>query len=157
MQRISLVFLLAVVWVFLTGNFSLFTIIEGIVVSFLIVLLYEGIAGKTKVFQKLPKTIYFVIYFLYELLRANLRVAYDIITPKHLMSPGIVAIPLDAKTELEITLLANLITLTPGTLSLDVSEDKKVLFIHTMYMSDKESVISEIKNGLEKKLLEVMR
>ena len=88
---------------------------------------------------------------------ANLKVAYDIITPRHLMKPSIIAVPTDAETETEITLLANLITLTPGTLSLDVSTDKKIIYVHSMYTSDAQEFIDEIKNGLEKKLLEVMR
>jgi multicomponent Na+:H+ antiporter subunit E len=61
------------------------------------------------------------------------------------------------ETNLEITLLANLITLTPGTLSLDVSDDRKVLYVHAMYLSDKQAFIDDIKNGFEKRLLEILR
>ncbi len=92
-----------------------------------------------------------------ELIVANLKVAFDIITPKDYMEPGIVAVPLDAETDMEITLLANLITLTPGTLSLDVSKDRKILYIHTLYLDDAEKFRAEIKNGMEKRLLEVLR
>jgi multicomponent Na+:H+ antiporter subunit E len=70
---------------------------------------------------------------------ANLKVAFDIITPKDYMSPGIIAFPLDAKSDLEITLFANLLTLTPGTLSLDVSSDKKILYVHALYVKDADS------------------
>lgn len=49
------------------------------------------------------------------------------------MKPGVIALPLSARTEMEITLVANLISLTPGTLSLDVSDDRKVLYIHAMF------------------------
>jgi multicomponent Na+:H+ antiporter subunit E len=73
------------------------------------------------------------------------------------MKPGIVKIPLTANTDLEITLLANLISLTPGTLSLDVSDDRKVLYVHAMYVKDREQFILGIKNGFEKKLLEIIR
>jgi multicomponent Na+:H+ antiporter subunit E len=86
---------------------------------------------------------------------ANLRVTIDVLTPTHRMQPVIVAFPLDAKTDFEITLLANLITLTPGTLSLDVSEDKKVLYIHSMYVSDPDKFREQLKNGFERKLLEI--
>lgn len=99
----------------------------------------------------------FMLFFLYELLKANIQVAYDVITPKFYMKPGIVKIPLDAKTDLEITLLANLITLTPGTLALDVSDDKQVLYVHAMYINDKDEFIRGIKKGFEKKLLEILR
>jgi multicomponent Na+:H+ antiporter subunit E len=64
---------------------------------------------------------------------------------------------LEAKTSLEITLLANLISLTPGTLSLDVSDDRKVLYVHAMYIDDKASFVNSIKNGFEKRLLAIMR
>ncbi|MNE92284.1 Na(+)/H(+) antiporter subunit E [compost metagenome] len=50
-----------------------------------------------------------------------------------------------------------MISLTPGTLILDVSEDKKSLFIHVMYMKDRETFIAQIKNGFEKRLLEIIR
>jgi len=68
-----------------------------------------------------------------------------------------VRVPLDAKTDLEITLLANLISLTPGTLSLDVSENGEFLFVHTMYVHDKEEFIHSVKNGFERKVLELLR
>jgi multicomponent Na+:H+ antiporter subunit E len=73
------------------------------------------------------------------------------------MKPGIIALPLDVKTDLEITLLANLITMTPGTLSIDTSEDKKVLYVHAMYLDDPEEYKKDLKSGLERKLLEILR
>ncbi len=75
-------------------------------------------------------------YFLIELVVANFRVAYDIVTVKHFMRPAILAVPLEARTDFEIALLANLISLTPGTLSLDVSSDRKFLFVHAMYLTE---------------------
>jgi multicomponent Na+:H+ antiporter subunit E len=73
------------------------------------------------------------------------------------MRPGIIAVPLDAKTDLEITLFANLITMTPGSLSIDTSDDKKVLYVHAMYMDDPQKYKEELKTGLERKLLEILR
>ena len=108
-------------------------------------------------FTRGPKVIAFIFFFLYELVKANLEVAYDVITPRFFMKPGIIKIPLTAKSDLEITMLANLITLTPGTLSLDVSDDKKVLYVHAMYVKDKEEFIAGIKNGFERRLLEILR
>jgi len=78
-----------------------------------------------------------------------------LLTSRFLSSPAIVAVPLSVKTDLQITLLANLITLTPGTLSIDVSEDKKFLFVHLMYGANPDKAIAEIKSGFEKKILEV--
>ena len=149
--------LLAIAWMLLTGEITAENFIEGLIIGYIILWVSKAALGGTKYFNKIPKAINFFFYFVKELIVANLKVAFDIITPKDYMQPGIVAVPLDAETDMEITLLANLITLTPGTLSLDVSKDKKVLYIHTLYLDNTEKFRSEIKNGIEKRLLEVLR
>lgn len=149
--------LLAIAWMLLTGELTAENFIEGLIIGYIILWVSKAALGGTKYFKKIPKAIGFFFYFVKELIVANLKVAFDIITPKDYMEPGIVAVPLDAETDMEITLLANLITLTPGTLSLDVSKDKKVLYIHTLYLDDIEKFRTEIKDGMEKRLLEVLR
>ena len=150
--------LLTIIWVFLTGSFEVVNFVFGFVVTFLILWIISSKDSQTeKYFKLIPKLISFIFFFLWEVIKANIQVAYEVITPQNKMKPGIVALPLDAKTDTEITLLANLITLTPGTLSLDVSEDKKVLYIHAMYVHDKQEFINEIKNGFERKLLGILR
>lgn len=149
--------LLTFVWVALTGSFALANFLFGFMLSFLTLWVISADSKNRKYFRFVPKLIVFVFFFLYELLKANIQVAYDVITPKFYMKPGIVRLPLDAESNLEITLLANLISLTPGTLSLDVSEDKKVLYVHSMYITDKQEFIDNIKNGFEKRLLAILR
>ncbi len=99
----------------------------------------------------------FAVLYLWELILANLRVAYDVMTPTRRMRPGVLAIPLDANTDVEITLLANLITLTPGSVSLDVSSDRRFLYLHAMYIDDVEEYRKSVKDTLEKRVLEVLR
>ncbi len=149
--------LLTLVWMALTGKFVFINFGFGFLLSFFILGLMARRSDHKKYFNRIPKIIAFVFFFLYELLKANLQVAFDVITPRFFMKPGIVKIPLDARTDLEITLLANLITLTPGTLSLDVSADKKVLYVHAMYIKDKGKFVTSIKSGFEKRLLEILR
>jgi multicomponent Na+:H+ antiporter subunit E len=72
------------------------------------------------------------------------------------MQPGVIALPLSARTEMEITLVANLISLTPGTLSLDVSDDRKVLYIHAMFLDDEEELRRNLKE-MEHRALELFR
>ena len=139
--------LLSVVWVFLTGTVNATNFTFGFILSFLVLWLISSNHGKEKYFAIIPYLISFIFYFLYELVKANIQVAADVVTPKFYMQPGIIKYPLEAKTDLEITLLANVITLTPGTLSLDVSKDRKVLYIHAMYVHDKQEFIDSIKNG----------
>jgi multicomponent Na+:H+ antiporter subunit E len=71
------------------------------------------------------------------------------------MRPAIVAVPLDLTSDFQITLLANLITLTPGTLSLDISDDKKILYVHGMYVDDVDEFRRSIKQGFEKRVQEL--
>jgi len=91
------------------------------------------------------------------MIKANVQVAYDVMTPKYFMRPGVVKYPLNAKTEMEINLLSTMISLTPGTLILDISEDKKTMYIHVMYLQDPEKFVRDTKLGLERRLLEAIR
>lgn len=108
-------------------------------------------------FRKLPKAIGFLFYFLMKVFMANIKIAYDILTPEYKMSPTVVAYPLTVKSDVQITFLACVVTLTPGSLSLDVSEDKKLLYIHALYLrnNDAEAFKNELKNGFERRILEL--
>ncbi|TPV35116.1 Na+/H+ antiporter subunit E [Paucihalobacter ruber] len=156
-QRFLSNILLTFVWVALTGSFVFLNFLFGFILSFIILWVTSLSSNDSKYFKILPKIVFFFFFFSYELIKANIQVAFDVVTPKFYMKPGIVKVPLDAKTDIEITLLANLISLTPGTLSLDVSSDKKVLYVHAMYLSNKEKFIKDIKQGFEKRLLEILR
>ncbi|MGI8892199.1 MAG: Na+/H+ antiporter subunit E [Bacteroidia bacterium] len=145
------------VWILITAHFDIINFIVGFAFSYVAIWVSLGQRAKSKYFKKLPALIAFFFYFLWEFLKANFYVFYDIVTLKHHMNPAIIAVPLTVETEMEITIFANLITLTPGTLSMDVSSDKKVIYVHTMYLKDKEHFISELKNGLEAKILYLMR
>lgn len=149
--------LLALMWVILTGNFDGINLLFGFFVGYLILGVMQRqvpvLRGYTK---RLPKLFAFVLYFIKELISANLTVAVDIITPMWRMKPGVIAYPLEAKTEVEITLLANFISMTPGTLILDVSDDRRVLYIHAMFLGDEEKLRKSIKH-LERRVLKVLR
>lgn len=144
--------LLTFIWIALTGSFTFPNILFGFLLSFLVLFVITRGSTNARYFRVLPRVLSFCLFFLYELVKANAQVAWEMATPKLNMTPGIVGIPLDISSDAEITLLANLITLTPGTLSLDVSEDKKVLYVHSLYIEDKEEFILSIKNGFEKRI-----
>ncbi|MUP44781.1 Na+/H+ antiporter subunit E [Gramella sp. BOM4] len=149
--------LLTFVWVALTGDFSFENYLFGFFLNFHILWLITAGRGKTRYFLIVPKTILLLLFFFYELVKANLQVAYEVITPRLNMRPGIIMVPLEVTSDLSITVLANMISLTPGTLSIDVSNDKKVLFVHAMYIDDKEKFIRSIKDGFERRILEVFK
>ncbi|MGO1246060.1 MAG: Na+/H+ antiporter subunit E [Oceanisphaera sp.] len=149
--------LLALFWVILSGNYSIGNLFVGMLLSYL-VLAYVARDKPmfANYFGKLPKIISFILFFIWDLTKANARVAYDVLTPRHLMRPGVIAIPLDLKDEAGISVFANLITVTPGSLALDVSSDRKVLYVHLMYLDDEASQLAELK-ALEARVLNLLR
>jgi len=139
------------------GQLNLSGLIAGFAVGYGALWLSKPLYGRTRYFDRLPRVLALVGFFGKELLVSNLKVLWDVITPQHISRPGIIAIPLDARTDAEIMLVANLISLTPGTLSLDLSDDRRLLYIHVMFLDDIEETRRQIKQGLEKRVLEVMR
>lgn len=160
MRNIHLIltnFFLPLVWMALTGSFTVANFAVGFILSSLCLWLVSSPSEVALVVYlvRVVRFLSFIGFFIMELVLANLRVAWEVITPEHHMRPAIIAIPLDAATDLQITILANFITLTPGTLSLDVSADRRTLFIHAMYVDDPEQFRREIKERLERRVIEV--
>lgn len=149
--------LLAFAWLAVTGIFEPINFVLGFGLAYMILWLIQSATGPSNYFLKAYQILSFSLFFGRELIEANLRVAHDVLTHHHHMRPGVVAIPLDVQTDAEITVLANLITLTPGTLSLDVSTDRKVLYVHSMYIDDLAGFRRYIKDGLERRVIEVLR
>ena len=138
--------LLGLACVLLSGDFSGLNLLVGMIFGYIALLLIEPQVDGLKGYPaRVPRFIGFLGFFIKELVQANLRVAFDILTPPWHMQPGVIALPLSARTEMEITLVANLISLTPGTLSLDVSDDRKVLYIHAMFLDDEEELRRNLK------------
>jgi multicomponent Na+:H+ antiporter subunit E len=151
--------LLAMVWVGMTEDYSPLNLTVGFVLGLLILFFARRVVGAPNYLVKVRQAIGLHVFLIWELIKANLRVAYEVLTPGYSMRPGVIAVPLDAKSDAEITLLACLITLTPGTLSLDVSSNREVLYIHFMYVDDDDldAVRRQIKEGFERRVLEVLR
>lgn len=148
--------LLALAWTALSGTFSFPNLLLGFVLGYLALrLAIVDQRNFKRYFVKAPKMVGFGVFFLAELVKANWRVAYDVMTPQHLMRPGVLAVPLDAKSDGQIAILGNLISVTPGTLTLDVSSDRKVMYIHAMYIDDEENLRRSIKE-LERRVLDIL-
>lgn len=76
----------------------------------------------------------FLAFYIGDVIKSNFRIAHDVLTPKNYMKPGIIAVDVTGMTERQLIFMANLITMTPGTLCLWVSEDHNTLYIHCMYV-----------------------
>lgn len=106
--------------------------------------------------RRVPWILAFLGYFVWELVLANLRVAGEVLTPGFSMTPGIVRVPTQTRNDWEVMLLANAISMTPGTLSLEVSDDGRELFVHTLYVSSREEFQQQIAK-MERVLLRATR
>jgi len=150
---------LSLAWVALIGELSVERFVEGFVLVALTLGITQHFIGRrTTYFDKVQQIVSFVLYFLKELVVSSWRVAWCVLAPNlNNIRPAVVAIPLSVKTDEEITLLANMITLTPGTLSLDVSADKRALYVHTFNLDSIEAFRAEIKQGFERRVHEVMQ
>ncbi|HRE52305.1 MAG TPA: Na+/H+ antiporter subunit E [Flavitalea sp.] len=149
--------MLAFIWVALTGELLFQSLLFGFILGFFLLWLMNRNEDDRRYFYQTPRIIGFIVYFFYEMIKANLQVAFDVMTPKYFMQPGIVKYPTNARTDFEVTMLSTIISLTPGTLIIDISEDRKVLYIHVMYLRDKERFIQQIRNGFERRLLDIIR
>ncbi len=156
MNLLALNIFLAIGWSSLMGSFSLASLATGFVVGYVALWVARPLFGESTYFQRVYRVVRLAALFLYELLVSSLRVAWDVVTPAHLSRPGIIAMPLDAKGDTEILLVASLISLTPGTLSLDVSPDRKTLYVHGMFVEDPEALKQELKQGMERSVIEAM-
>lgn len=157
MSLFALNLLLAVTWALATGSLSERNLILGFFVG-LIVLQFVGTAvGDGRYAIRLWRFLALAGIFLRELLLSSVRVAASVVTPRLTMKPAVIAVPLDVTSDVEITLLANLITLTPGTLTIDVAADRSCLYVHAMYGGDPDQMAREIKDTFERRIREAFR
>ena len=148
---------LALVWMAMSGQFDGLNLLLGFAFGYLVLFLLQRVIGTSSYFRKSALLVQFVAFYVLEVIRSNIRVAVDVATPTSLAHPAIVAVPLDAHTAAEITLLSNLITMTPGSLSVDVADDRSVIYVHSMFVDDVEAFRRSIKDDLERRVLELLR
>lgn len=148
--------LLTLIWVLATGTLTEENLLFGFFLGFMILWITTTNKRESKYFYIVPTLVSFLITMLWEIVKANfLTVKESIFQDK--LEPAIIKYPLQATTDGEISLLANVVSLTPGTVVIDISDDKKVMFIHVMHLKDKDSFIEEIQTKFENKLLRIIR
>lgn len=149
--------ILAAAWAIFFGGFTWITMLSGFVLGFGILWLLQPLTeSKSSYFKRVWYWGKLVVMFLYELVVSSVQVIWDIITPQHLAKPAVFEMPLDVKTDTGILLVTNLISLTPGTLSLDVSEDRKSLLVHAMFAEDPDAVCHQLKSGMERWVIDAV-
>lgn len=148
---------LAIGWAAATGSFTLANLLLGALIGGFCLFLIRGQIGGARFWSKALRVGSLTVLFAHELILSAVRVGVMVLRPRLKLKPMLVAFPLTATSDVEITLLANLVTLTPGTLSVDVSADRRFLLIHAIDVGDREALIRSIRDGLEAKVMEACR
>lgn len=157
MNIFALNVVLAVAWAALTGDITLPSLLVGFALGSVALFATRPLyPGCDRYFTRATSWMKLIAAFLWELIASSVQVIYDVITPEHKSRPGIISVPLDTHREMALLVLTNYISLTPGTLSLDVTEDCNTLYIHAMFADDPDELRRSIKEGVERRVKEAM-
>ena len=157
MKALAWNLLVALLWVLLSGNQSAPNFLLGFALGFFALLLAPGDTPPPKYLTRAPRAIVFAVFLIGDASLSALRVALDILTPRYRARPGTIAVPLEPMSDFEMTLLVALVTLTPGTMAIDVSADRRTLYVHDMYIWDPDHVRRRVKQRYERRVLGLFR
>ena len=157
MNPFSINLVLAVVWATLSGNLSIASLLVGFVVGYATLWAMQPLFPSSRYCSKAIGLLMLAAFFLWELIISSIKVAWSVVTPLRYSKPGIISVPLDVSSDTEIAVLGNLISLTPGSLSLDVSQDRKHLLVHAMFIEDPDDFRRELKEGMEQRVIDALR
>lgn len=153
--QVLLNFAIAIVWMLLNTSFKASTFIIGYLIGMIAIVIMRRYFKDKLYLYRIWALIKLNLIFFRELLLSNIDVLKIVLRPKMDIKPSVFAYPTDLEHDWEITLLSNLITLTPGTLVLHVSDDQRTLYIHAIDVEDVNEEIDSIKNSFEKAIKEV--
>ncbi len=148
---------LALVWMFLSNTFTGVGFITGYLLGLIMLYMMRHMFKSRFYLHRVWAVIKLFLLFFKELWNANVDVVKHAMKPKITMTPAFFAYPTELTADWEITLLSNLITLTPGTIVVHVSDDSKTLYIHAIDLDDVDEAIASIQNTFEKAIVEVTR
>ena len=157
MSPFAINLVLALAWAALMGAWSLGGLAVGFLVGYAVLWMLRPLLHDDVYSRRLGSAVSLALYFLFELVVSSVRVAWYVLAPWKTSRPGIVAVPLEPASDNAVAVLANLVSLTPGSLSVDVSEDRRTLLVHAMFVDDPEEERRTIKRGMERRVLEAFR
>ena len=155
--QILLNFFLALLWMFLSGNFSANGFLIGFILGALALFMMRRFFTGRLYLERVWSVIKLALLFIKELVLANIAVLKVVLRPKLEMQPAFFKYETALTQEWELTLLSSLITLTPGTVVVHISDDNKFLYIHAIDAADIDETVASIRDSFEKAILEVSR
>ena len=149
--------IIAFIWVFLNNSYDYHSFFMGYLVGALIILIFQRFVKKPFYLIKVWYVLRLFLIFIRELVVANIQVLILVLDPKMNINPGIIYLSTDLKTPMEVVLLANMITLTPGTLTMEIDPDNKGLYIHALKIDDEEAIKESIRKNFENNIKEITK
>lgn len=143
-KRLLLVAWLVVVWDALWGNLSVANVASGAAVAAFLVALFPPVGIPSLTLRPLA-ALRFLGYFARKLVEANAVVAWEVVTPRNRIREGIVAVPIQGASPALVALVANAVSLTPGTLTIEVGRAPAVLYVHVLHLHDPEAVRRDVR------------
>ncbi|MBB5173981.1 Na+/H+ antiporter subunit E [Texcoconibacillus texcoconensis] len=148
---------IALIWMLLRNDYSPVEFMLGYIVGLGILFVLRRFLEFDFYFRRVIAMFKLFFLFIWKLILSNIDMIKIVLSPKLDIEPGIVAVPTKLQSDREVTLLATLISLTPGTLSMSFSEDGRTIFVHFIDVPDKEKAIEEIQESFEHAILEVTK
>lgn len=145
LTRALLVGWLTLLWLVLWRDASVANVVSGVAIAVVVLVVFPPRRVTGELALRPLHLVVFVGYFAWKLLVSNLVVAREIVTPRDHVRSGIVAVPMVACSDLVVTVVANTISLTPGTLTLEVRRDPPTLFVHVLHLHDLDQVRRDIR------------
>ena len=149
--------MLALTWAALQGELNTVNLVVGFCISAALIYVFRRMFFRPLYFRKVGLGLIMTLVFIKELLKSNIAVLRIVFNPWARIRSGVIAVPTELTNDVALTMLANMITLTPGTLTLDISPDRRYLYVHTLNMDDPEDVKQEIQKAFEVYLRELSR
>lgn len=148
---------LALVWLLLQNSFSVGQIVLGVVFGLVIPLLSRQFWPQRSPLWSPWLTLRLTGRLLWDILVANVIVARLVLGPRRNLQPAFIEVPAELDDPLALSLLASAISLTPGTVSVDVREHDRVILVHSLHVEDPQALVAQIKARYERPLKEIFR
>jgi multicomponent K+:H+ antiporter subunit E len=147
--------LLFVIWLLVNNTVAPGHLLLATFLAIVIPLMTAGMQTPQPKFRRPLLTVKYILMVLWDIIVANLEVALLVLGPSKKLVPAFIAVPLDIQHEFPITILASTVSLTPGTVSAEISEDRQWLYVHVLHLSNKDQLIASIKQRYEQPLKEI--
>lgn len=155
LPRPGLVIFLALIWLMLVNSVSLGQVVLGLFLGWAIAVLCKDFLIHIPRVRKPLKLCWFTLFVLWEIVVANLNVARLVLGPQRKLNPAFVEVPMAIQDEFLLSVLASIISLTPGTVSAGLTPDHKIILLHGIDVRDSQTLIAEIKERYEAPLMEI--